>query len=149
MKVTFKVKVDGLSELDRKLAAMANKQEIWLANEVLKDTADYVPASGAPAGMYKRAYTDGNMIVYPGPYARYLYYGKVMVDAATGKGPMHFKDKNGNELIRFRKGATLKATDKDLVYTKSVHKNAQSHWFEASKAQNLDKWLRGVKKLAK
>jgi hypothetical protein len=41
------------------------------------------------------------------------------------------------------------ATDKDLVYTKSVHPNAQSHWFEASKAQNLPKWLRGVKKLVK
>lgn len=126
MKVTFKVKVDGLSEIDRKLAAMANKQEIWLANEVLKDTDPYVPAlTGSFAG---RAHTDGNLVIYPGPYARYLYYGKVM--AGPKYGPKH-------------------ATDKDLVYTKSVHPNAQSHWFEASKAQNLDKWLRGVKKLAK
>ena len=147
MHLPVKVKTDGLSEVVRRLAAMANKREIWLANEVLKDTDPYVPAlTGSFAG---RAHTEGNLVIYPGPYARYLYYGKVMVDAATGKGPMHFKDKNGNELIRFRKGATLKATDKDLVYTKSMHPNAQSHWFEASKAQNLNKWLRGVKKLAK
>lgn len=126
MKVTFKVKVDGLSEIDRKLAAMANKQEIWLANEVLKDTDPYVPAlTGSFSG---RAHTEGNLIIYPGPYARYLYYGKVM--AGPKYGPKY-------------------ATDKDLVYTKSMHPNAQSHWFEASKAQNLDKWLRGVKKLAK
>jgi hypothetical protein len=39
------------------------------------------------------------------------------------------------------------ATDKDLVYTKSPHPNAQSHWFEASKALNLQKWIKGVKKL--
>ena len=126
MNVTFKTKVEGLSDIDRKLSALASKQEKWLANEVLKDTALYVPAlTGSFSG---RAHTEGNLIVYPGPYARYLYYGKVM--AGPKYGPKY-------------------ATDKDLVYTKSVHPNAQSHWFEASKAQNLDKWLRGVKKLAK
>ena len=126
MKVTFKVKVDGLSELDRKLAAMANKQEIWLANEIKKDTESYVPA--LTGSLLSRAVVNGNQIVYPGPYARYLYYGKVM--AGPKYGPKH-------------------ATDKDLVYTKRSGATPQSHWFEASKAQNLDKWLRGVKKLAK
>ena len=128
MKVTFKTKVEGLSDIDRKLAAMANKQEIWLANEVLKDTVNYVPASGAQGGMYAQAHTEGSLVIYPGPYARYLYYGKVM------RGPKH---------------GPKYATDKNLNISRDHHPNAQSYWFEASKAQNLDKWLRGVKKLAK
>lgn len=128
MSVKFVVKTSGLEEIDHKVAALADKGEVWLANEVLKDTEPFVPASGAPAGVSKRAYSEGNMVVYPGPYARYLYYGKAM--AGPKYGPKY-------------------ATDKNLVYTKSVHPNAQSHWFEASKAQNLDKWLKGVKKLAK
>lgn len=149
MKVTFTVKTSGLEEIDHRIAKLASDAETWLASEVKKDTDKYVPASGAPAGVSKRAYVEGNMVVYPGPYARYLYHGKVMIDAATGKGPSHYIDRNGNEVIRFRKGAVLKATDKDLVYDKSHHEQAQAYWFEASKAQNLPKWLKGVKERAK
>lgn len=126
MKVKFTVKTSGLEEIDRKLAQLANEQEVWLANEVLKDTDPYVPM--LTGSLSQRAHVEGNKVVYPGPYARYLYYGKVM--KGPKYGPKH-------------------ATDKDLVYTKQHHPNAQSYWFEASKAQNMDKWLRGVKKLAK
>lgn len=145
MNVKFNVKTDALNDVDKTISSLSTKGETWLANEILKDTNPYVPfRTGSFAG---RARVDGNMVIYPGPYARYLYYGKVMVDAATGKGPMHFIDKNGNEVIRFRKGAVLKATDKDLVFTTDHHAQAQAYWFEASKAQNLPKWLRGVKKI--
>lgn len=126
MSVSFDVKTIGLEAIDHKIAELANKQETWLANEVLKDTDPYVPALTGSLSM--RSHVDGNMVVYPGPYARYLYYGKVM--AGPKYGPKY-------------------ATDKDLVYTKSMHPNAQSHWFEASKAQNLKKWLKGVAKLGK
>ena len=126
MNVKFNVKTSGLQSIDRKVADLADKSEVWLANEVLKDTDPYVPA--LTGSLSQRSQVEGDMVVYPGPYARYLYYGKVMA------GPLH---------------GPKYATDKDLVYTKSVHPNAQSHWFEASKAQNLDKWVRGVKKFAK
>lgn len=126
MSVSFNIKTSGLEAIDHKIAELANKQEAWLANEVLKDTDPYVPALTGSLSM--RSHVEGNMVVYPGPYARYLYYGKVM--AGPKYGPKY-------------------ATDKDLVYTKSMHPNAQSHWFEASKAQNLKKWLKGVAKLGK
>ena len=38
------------------------------------------------------------------------------------------------------KGGTKVLTDKNLVFTKYFHNHAQSHWFEASKAQNLKEW---------
>lgn len=126
MKVAFKAKAVGFDNIDRKLSALSSRQELWLANEVLKDTDPYVPA--LTGSLSQRSHVEGDRIIYPGPYARYLYYGKAMT--GPKHGPKH-------------------ATDKDLVYTKSMHPNAQSHWFEASKAQNLGKWLRGVKKLAK
>lgn len=121
-----------------KLRAAAKRAEHAVAVQAQKDTEDYVPM--LTGSLKNRTQVVENEIIYPGPYARYLYYGKVMVDSRTGKGPMHFTDQSGNEVIRFRRGATLRPTDRDLEFTKAFHKNAQAHWFEASKAQNLDKW---------
>lgn len=126
MKLNFNVKTSGLESIDHKIAELADESEVWLANEILKDTDPFVPA--LTGSLSQRSHTEGGTVVYPGPYARYLYYGKVV--EGPKYGPKH-------------------ATDRDLVYTKSVHPNAQSHWFEASKAQNLQKWIKGVKKLVK
>lgn len=140
----FKVDVSGWSDIKSKIANMSDRAEHIVAVQAAKDTSPYVPAKNLMLDRTTRV--EGNTIIYPGPYARYLYYGKVMVDAETGRGPAHFKDKFGNELIRYRKGATLKATEKNLVFNTKVHSQARSHWFEASKAQNLDKWLRVAQK---
>lgn len=126
MKLRFSVKTTGLEAIDHKIAKFANESEVWLANEVIKDTDPFVPA--LTGSLSRRSHVEGDMVVYPGPYARYLYYGKVMEGPPSG--PKH-------------------ATDKDLVYTTAMHANAQSHWFEASKAQNLPKWIKGVKKFGK
>lgn len=139
------VKVDmrdwGLST---KLASAADKAEHTVAVQAAKDTEPFVPML---TGTFKnQTQVKGNLIIYKGPQARYLWNGKVMVDAETGKGPAHFADKNGNEVIRFRKGAKLKATDRNLVFTTSFHPDAQAFWFEASKAENLGQWLRVAEK---
>lgn len=123
-------------ELSTKLASSARKAEHAVAVQAQKDTEPYVPAQ--TLSISNRTQVRDNKIIYPGPYARYLYYGKVMVNAATGKGPALIKDVG----YRFPKGAKLKPTDRDLDIKTTVHKNAQSHWFEASKAENLDKWKR-------
>lgn len=59
-------------------------------------------------------------VVIDAPYARYLYYGKVMVDSKTGKGPAYIP----NVGYRFRRGAVLKSTDRPLKYT--ITKNPQA-----------------------
>ena len=56
-----------------------------------------------------------------------------MVDAETGSAWV-------------RKGEHKVLTDKNLVFRKDFHQQAQSHWLEASKAQNLDKWVQTAKK---
>lgn len=141
----FDVKTDISSTLGATVAKRTSKAEVALANEVEKDTRQFVPM--LTGSLNTRTRVVGNTIIYPGPYARYLYNGKVMVDASTGKGPMRIVDKLGNEYIRFRKGAVLKPTDRPLQYTKDFHKDAGPRWFERSKAQNLKKWLRFAKKV--
>lgn len=131
----------------RKLSQAGPRAVHALANEVAKDTEPFVPA--LTKSLVNRTRVVENQIIYPGPYARYLYYGKVMVDATTGKGPMRIVSKDGSEIIRFHKGATLKPTEKPLKIQQSVHKNATDHWFDASKAKNLEKWVRSSGRLVK
>lgn len=54
------------------------------ANEIIRLSDDYAPFD---SGVLKNsAYFDGEYIVYDTPYARYLWYGKLMVDPYTLKG---------------------------------------------------------------
>lgn len=114
----------------------ASEADKILANQVKQDTERFVPALEGMLTTKTRVVK--NTVVYPGPYARYLYHGKLMVDATTGKGPANIPGVGP----RFKKGSKLRATDKNLIFQKSVHPDAQSEWFEASKAVNLDKWKR-------
>lgn len=139
----FDIRTSGL--LKDKLPKTASKAELIMAQQVMKDTEKYVPA--LTGSLSARTHLEGRQIVYPGPYARFLYYGKKMVDASTGKGPRRIPisaagQPTGEYIFRFRKGAALVPTNEDLKFNKSMHPQATSHWFEVSKAMNLDKWLR-------
>lgn len=136
----FKVHTKGLSVLQRKFQRSASPAAHAVAVQATKDTSRYVPMR--TGSLDQRTQVTGSRIIYPGPYARMLYRGKVMVDARTGKGPMHFTDKNGNEYFRYRKGAVLKPSSRDLNIRRDAHSLAQSQWFEASKRDNMEKWER-------
>ena len=70
-------------------------------------------------------------IHYTMPYARYQYYGKLMVSSVTGSA--------------FAKmGESKVLTDKDLTYSKAKHPLAQSLWFEAMKHNHKEQILRGA-----
>lgn len=114
-----------------------------LANQAHKDTTPFVPAMTGAFSQLSRVV--GNYIIYDGVQARYLWNGKVMVDSLTGRGAFYIEDVG----FRFRRGASLVATDRNLVFTTSVHPQAQSHWFDASKKQNMEKWTRVFEKAVK
>lgn len=130
----FSVHTSGLNAIPDRLKTSSEKAEHTVAIQVQKDTSPYVPF--LTGSLDQRTMVYGSKIIYPGPYARYLYYGKLMVDPATGSSYAP-------------KGSTKVVTDKDLVFNKASHANAQSHWFEASKAENMDKWLRAADKAVK
>lgn len=130
----FKVHMDGLSSIPERIASASEKAEHLVAIQVRKDTSPYVPA--LTGSLDQRTRVDGGNVIYPGPYARYLYGGKLMVDPETGSSYA-------------KKGSTKVLTEKDLVFNKAMHVQAQSHWFEASKAENLGKWVRVADKAVK
>lgn len=125
-------------ELARKLGETATKSEHAMAMEIMNDTTPFVPALNLV--LTRRTQVFGNVIYYPPPYARYLYYGKVMVDRETGLPAFRIVGKDGSEIFRFREGAKLKPIDRPLKYNKSVHPQATDHWIDASKRKNMKKW---------
>lgn len=130
----FEVHTGGLDAMGQNIANACTEAEHIVALQVKKDTSPFVPA--LIGSFDARTRVEKNKIIYPGPFARFLYKGKLMVDPDTGS-PFA------------KKGAVKVLTDKNLVFNKSVHAQAQSHWFEASKAQNLDKWIRVSDKAVK
>lgn len=115
------------ASLMKKLQQAGPRAEHAVAVQIQKDTEPFVPA--LTGSLANRTQVVENTIVYPGPSARMLYNGKLMIDPNTGSAWA-------------RKGATKVVTGQDLKYNHSMHSQAQSHWFEPSKAQNMDKWER-------
>lgn len=118
-----------MERLNRKIRWAGSGAEHAVSIQIAKDTEPYVPARAK--SLSNRTIVHEGTIIYPGPYARFLYYGKLLIDPDTGstwapKGASKVIDPGGREL--------------DIK--KKVHSKAQSHWFEASKAQNLPKWRR-------
>lgn len=131
MSIQFTVNVDIDKNLISKRAESADES---LANEVLKDTDKFVPK--LTGKLSQMAHTEGNKVIYPGPYAHYQYEGIVYVDPKTGAAG--FQTKNG---WRSKKGVSKVPSGRTLN-----HKNGRSKWFEASKAANKSKWLQYYKK---
>lgn len=117
-----------------KISAACRNAEVILAVQIMKDTRPYVPA--LTMSLNNRTHVVGNTIIYPGPYARYLYVGKRMVNASTGKGPMYIPGVG----YRWKKGTKLVPTDKPLHYTTTVHAKAGAMWMERSLKDNKEKW---------
>ena len=134
MSLKFTVNSSGMESVKEQLALGCSKAEHIVAQQVAKDTVPFVPA--LTGSLTQRTRVEDSKVIYPGPYARFLYYGKLMVDPITGSS---YAPKGGTKVL----------TDKNLVFSKAMHPQAQAHWFEASKAQNLEKWVRVADKAVK
>lgn len=130
--------------LDRFSRQFAEAQQ-WLGDRVLEDCKAYMPH--LTGGLQQRSHTeeDGKKVVFPGPYGRFQYGGKVMVDSVTGKGPMKITTGPGESILRFREGAKLVPTDRPLKYSDP---QATDHWFDTAKAQHGEYWIKVVKEKA-
>lgn len=133
MALKFSVQTDGTDAVKETVARSCSRAEHAVAVQIAKDTAPFVPM--LIGSLRTRTRVTGNEVIYPGPYARYLYHRKLYVDPLTGSSYA-------------RKGVTKvpAVPEKDLIFHKS---GTCSHWFEASKAQNMEKWLRVAEKAVK
>lgn len=78
-------------------------------------------------------------VVYNSLYARYQYYGKLMVSSVSGSAYA-------------RRGESKVLTNIDLKYNTSsspCHPKAQKMWFEAMKADKREQILRGAAAIAR
>ncbi len=138
------IRDDFSDALMKKLSQAGPRAAHALANQIAKDTEPFVPASGSQAGLYNRVQVVDGTIIYPGPYARYLYHGKVMVF----KDPPYLRTINGKEVLSHY-GQHKHPIERPLEIKTHHHKDATDHWFEASKSMNMDEWTRAAGRLVK
>ena len=131
-----------------------SKAQYALDSMVMTSMVPYMPMDtgtfiNVTRGMSAAIAGSGKVVAAAPPMGRFLYEGKKMVDATTGKGPSMVPAGPGGERVpRFRKGATLMATDKPLNYSRHAHPNVTDHWFETAKKNHGDVWVKQTKKLA-
>ena len=106
--------------------AQDGKVQMFHTQNCLRRIKRYMPfLSGAT---YKITVAQTNIrkpeIVTNVPYGKYLFYGKVMVNSKTGKGPALIPGVG----YRFPKYSTLMPTDRELEYTKTKNPLAGPHW---------------------
>ena len=114
----------------------------WLGDRVLEDSRSLMPLR--TGSLQQRSHTEdnGRRVIFPGPYAGVMYRGKVMVDAETGKGPRKIPVGPGEYILRFRLGAHLVPSGRDMTYS---NPGAVPEWFEVAKSRYLPAWIAGVK----
>ena len=76
------------------------------------------------------------------PYARMMYYGKVMVNSKTGKGPAFIPGVG----YRYKKGTVLRVTDRDLEYDKTKNPDAGPFWDRALLAKEKSQMIQEVQR---
>lgn len=109
--------------------------QMAIDNAVISYSMQYVPwETGSLAKSPYRASQPGSgQVVYPGPYARYQYYGQVY-----GPNIPVFDDDSGVPTRFFSPpGQKKHPTGRELQYNKDTNPLAGSFWFERMKADHL------------
>lgn len=81
------------------------------------------------------------------PYARYQYYGMLMVDPITGKG-CFYDPRTGRKWSRPGVSKVMDPQGRTLNYNTMRSSKAGSHWFERMKADYKDAIGRGAAAIA-
>lgn len=136
MQYRLDIKSDNILMGKRGLLPMGKTQK-FIDQEVIRLMAPYTPYR---AGLLEKSSTLGTKIGtgkvnQVAPYARFQYYGKLMVSSITGSPWASH-------------GESKVLTDKNLDHDKSRHPKAGPFWFERFKADHKDEVLRGARKVA-
>ena len=108
--------------------------QMQLTRIVNKRITQYMPYRSSALSTKLKYIKSPTEIEVLAPYARYQYFGKAMVNSKTGKGPALIPGVG----YRYKKGATLTATDRDLKYDTTKHPNAGPFWDKRLMAAEKD-----------
>ena len=150
-----KMKVNGATmtlDLSR-FEKQFQKAQYELDNAVMTDMQPYMPMQtgtfiNVTKAMSASLAGSGTVVAAAPPMGRFLYEGKKMVDATTGRGPFNVAEEGEVPAWRYRKGAKLKATNEPLSYNKNAHPQATDHWFEKAKEKHVNEWVGMTKRIA-
>lgn len=132
----LEMKATDILMKNRGLLPMGKVQK-FVDQECIRLMAPYTPARN---GILEKSATLGtkigsgeiNQIT---PYARFQYYGKVMVSSITGSP---WASRGEKKIL----------TDRDLQYDTSKHPLAGKMWFERMKADKKEDILKGAREVA-
>lgn len=133
MKVTFQWDPRFKPEMREKF----NRAQAYVDQACIRHMDKYTPML---SGALKRSPTIGTKIgsgriEYASPYARYQYYGKLMVSSVTGSPYA-------------RQGEKKVLTSTDLTYNTASHPLAGPAWFERMKADKGNAIKKGAAEIA-
>lgn len=125
MKISFKWNKPAAQVA--KEATGGDKTLLFMASEAKRLMQPYVPFFGGYLDKNVRVYTEKNqgVVEYEEPYARFQFFGKVMVSTKTGSPWARYGEKK-------------EVTDRDLHYSTFRHPLATSRWDKAMLAAHGD-----------
>ena len=112
---------------------MFDRTQAYIDSECIRLMVRYTPAKN---NVLSKSPTLGTRIgsgriYYQSPYARYQYYGFLMVSSVTGSAYA-------------RHGESKVLTTRRLRYSTARHPQAQARWFEVMKTNHRDQIRRGA-----
>lgn len=143
IKITTNFKWNGSDDLLTRCGLESGgKVQKAIDNAVIRFSIPYCPMdTGTLARSPYSASTSGR-VIYPGPYARYQYYGKVM-----GPNIPIFDDDSGEPTRFFSPpGQKKHLTGEDLTYRTDKNALAGAFWVERMKADRMQDILEEARK---
>lgn len=101
-----------------------------LIRTILNGTKEYVPRASGALELSGRILPDDEHISYNTRYARYLWYGKLMLSPSGSSWA--------------RRGEKKHLTNKDLKYSRAVNRYASKKWVLNAYEVNKKKWLKEI-----
>lgn len=120
MSTRIKVEMKPVSVVVNRLGVGKNGDvQRFVTNTINRRITRYMPYRSSALSTKLKFIKSAAEIEVLGPYARYQYYGKVMVDPVTGAAG--FRDKDGQ--WKSRRNVPKVKTNRDLDYTQSKAHN--------------------------
>lgn len=148
VQVTAKLTLEGTELSDLGLDEKGRVQQ-FIDNECIRLMQPYTPNLNGVLIKSATLNTEigSGMIIQKTPYARYQYYGKLMVDPKTLKGSF-YDPKTGRHWSRPNTPKMLDPKGRNLNYSTFKNPMAGSHWFERMKKDHIDDIKQGAIKIA-
>ena len=148
----LKIKVTGIPKSKAAMLRRFNlesggKVQQVIDKAVIDKSLAYVPWDSGTLGKSAYGATEigSGKVVYPGPYAHYMYYGEVY-----GPNIPVFDDDSGTPTRFFSPpGRKKHPTGRELQYKTDVNPLAGSFWFERMKADHLQAIIKEAEDAAK